>query len=114
MNPLPLSAGEIAQGLAALRERGQVEVREDGELLAGLVNPEHDLRELSGRLLLNLWSGDATLVRRIQAVVALSEGYIELAVQKFGKPRPGRLEMRSRDVPLDPGRITREQFRARF
>ena len=111
--PLP-SAADLSAALSALRERGQVEVREDGELLAGLVNPEHDLRELSGRLLLNLWSGDATLVRRIQAVVALSEGYIELAVQKFGKPRPGRLEMRSRDVPLDPGRITRERFRARF
>src|SRR5271154_2920849 len=98
MNPLPLSAGEIAQGLAALRERGQVEVREDGELLAGLVNPEHELREQGGRLLLSLWSGDATLVRRIEGVTAQSEDRIELAVQKFGRARPGRLELRSRAV----------------
>jgi hypothetical protein len=110
----PPSAKELSNGLAALRERGQVEVREDGELLAGLVNPEHELREQGGRLLLSLWSGDATLVRRIEAVIEQSEERIELAVQKFGKTRPGRLELRSREAPLDPGRLTREQFRARF
>ncbi|HKO05360.1 MAG TPA: hypothetical protein VJW51_11455 [Candidatus Acidoferrales bacterium] len=111
--PLP-AAKELTRALAALRERGQVEVREDGELLAALVNPELELREQGGRLLLSLWSGDATLVRRIEAVLAQTEDRIELAVQKFGKARPGRLELRSRDVPLDPGRLTREQFRGRF
>jgi len=110
----PPSAKELSDRLAALGERGQVEVREDGELLAGLVNPEHELREQGGRLLLSLWSGDATLVRRIEAVIGQSEERIELAVQKFGKARPGRLELRSREAPLDPGRLTREQFRARF
>jgi len=112
-SPLP-SSEELARALAALREQGQVEVREDGELLAGLVDPQSEVREQSGRLLLNLWSGDSTLVRRIEAVLAQSEARIELAVQKFGRTRPGRLELRSRDVPLDPGRLTREQFRARF
>ena len=111
--PVP-SAAALSAALAALRERGQVEVREDGELLAGLVDPQFDLRELGGRLLLNLWSADATLVRRIETVVAQSPERIELAVQIFGKARPGRLELRSREVPLDPGRLTREQFRARF
>ena len=111
--PLP-AAKELSAALAALRERGQVEVREDGELLAALVNPELELREQGGRLLLSLWSGEATLVRRIESVLAQTEDRIELAVQKFGKARPGRLELRSRDVPLDPGRLTREQFRARF
>ena len=111
--PLP-SAGELERALRDLRERGQVEVREDGELLAGLLNPEFELREQSGKLVLELWSTDATLVRRIQAVVEQAEGRIEFAVQKFGKARPGRLELRSRDLPLAPGRITREQFRARF
>ena len=91
-----------------------MEVREDGELLAGLVNPEHELREQGGRLVLSLWSGDATLVRRIEAVIEQSDERIELAVQKFGKARPGRLELRAREAPLDPGRLTREQFRARF
>ena len=111
--PLP-SAASLSAALAALRERGQVEVREDGELLAALMNPQCDLREQGGRLLLSLWSDDATLVRRIETVLAQSEDRIELAVQKFGKTRPGRLEIRSREVPLDAGRLTREQFRARF
>jgi len=111
--PLP-SAGELSRALAALRERGQVEVREDGELMAGLLNPEHEFREQSGRLVLNLWSGEATLVRRIEAVLARSQDRIELAVQKFGRARPGRLELRSRDVPLAAGRVTRAQFRSRF
>ena len=111
--PLP-SAEELSGALAALRERGQVEVREDGELMAGLLDPQYELREQGGRLVLNLWSGDATLVRRIEAVVAQSEGRLELAVQRFGKSRPGRLELRSREMPLDSARVTREQFRARF
>jgi len=108
------SAEELSRSLAALRERGQVEVREDGELMAGLVDPQCEFREQAGRLLINLWSGDATLVRRIEAVLARTDGRIELAVQKFGRARPGRLELRSRDVPLAPGRITRAQFRSRF
>jgi len=111
--PLP-SAAELRRWLAGLRERGQIEVREDGELLAGLIDPESEVREQGSHLLLNLWSRDATLVRRIEAVLAQSEVRIELAVQKFGKKRPGRLEFRSREVQLDPGRITREQFRAPF
>lgn len=108
------SAESLAAALAALRERGQVEVREDGELLAALVDPDSEVRAQSGRLLLNLWSGEATLVRRIEAVLAQSEDRIEFAVQKFGRTRPGRLELRSRDVPLDPGRLSREEFRVRF
>lgn len=111
--PLP-AVEELSSFLAGLRARGQVEVREDGALLAGLVNPEHEVRGQSGRLVLHLWSGDATLVRRIEAVLGQSEEGIEFAVQKFGTRRPGRLELRSRDVPLDPGRVTREQFRPRF
>ena len=111
--PLP-SAEELSRSLAELRERGQVEVREDGELMAGLVNPEYEVREQSGRLLINLWSGDSTLVRRIEAILAAGDGRIELSVQKFGRARPGRLELRSRDVPLAAGRLTRAQFRSRF
>lgn len=114
-NPLPRpSSGELERALRELRERGQVEVREDGELLAGLTDPEFELREQSGKLVLQLWSSGATLVRRIQGVMAMAESSVELAVQKFGKSRPGRLELRSRDVPLAAGRITREEFRARF
>jgi hypothetical protein len=111
--PLP-SAGQLERALQELRESGQVEVREDGELLAGLINPEFELREQSGKLVLQLWSSGNTLVRRVQGVVEQAGGRIELAVQKFGKARPGRLELRARDLPLAPGRITREEFRARF
>ena len=111
--PLP-SAEELSRTFAALRQRGQVEVREDGELMAGLVDPECEFREPSGRLVINLWSGGATLVRRIEAVLARTEDRLELAVKKFGATRPGRLELRSRDVPLAPGRVTRAQFRSRF
>ena len=113
-SPALPSASEVERSLRELRERGQVEVREDGELLAGLVNPEFELRERSGKLVLQLWSSGATLVRRIQSVIAEEESRIEFAVQKFGKTRPGRLEVRARDFALAPGRITREQFRARF
>ncbi len=112
-SPLP-SAENLRRSLDGLRQLGQVEVREDGELLAGLIDPESEVREQGGRLLLNLWSRDASLVRRIEAVLAQTGDRIELAVQKFGKRRPGRLELRSRDVPLDSGRVTREQFRAGF
>jgi hypothetical protein len=108
------STPELEKALRRLREEGQVEVREDGELLAGLLNPEFELREQGGKVVLQLWSGGTTLVRRVQSIVDQADGRIELAVQKFGKTRPGRLELRSREAPLAPGRITREQFRARF
>ena len=100
--------------MRGLRDGGQVEVREDGELLASLLNPEFALREQGGKLVLELWTSGATLVRRIQGLLAQDAGRIEFAVQKFGRARPGRLELRARELPLAAGRVTREQFRARF
>jgi hypothetical protein len=108
------SAEELAGVLAALRERGQIEVREDGDLLAGLVHPEHELREQGGKLLLHLWTAEGSLVRRVRAILSQSQAHLEFEVERFGKKRPGRLELRCRDVPLEPGRISRERFRARF
>jgi hypothetical protein len=68
-----------------------VEVREDGEWLAELATLHFELR-----------------------VKESASDRIVLEVQRFGRAKPGRLEFLRTDSPRAAGRITREQFRARF
>jgi hypothetical protein len=64
--------------------------------------------------LIHLWSEERNLTRRLLSVKKRDHDCMVLEVQRFGKARPGRLEFLRRDNSRSPGRVTREQFRARF
>jgi hypothetical protein len=105
---------ELGRVLGEMSASGSVEVREDGEWLAELAALHCDLRCEGKSALVHLWSDERNLTRRIVRVKERSENRVLLEVLRFGNAKPGRLEFVRTDSPRSAGRITREQFRARF
>lgn len=105
---------ELDRALGELAASGSVEVREDGEWLAELAALHCELHHQGKTSLVHLWSDERNLTRRVLRVRERSEDQIVLEVQRFGRTKPGRLEFLRTDSRRSPGRISREQFRARF
>jgi hypothetical protein len=105
---------ELDRALGEMAASCSVEVREDGEWLAELAGLHCELRRQGKNSLVHLWSDERNLTRRVLRVKEHSENQIILEVQRFGRAKPGRLEFLRTDSHRSPGRITREQFRARF
>lgn len=80
---------------AVLREMSgcaAVEVRENGGRVAPFSGLSWEVRGNGERPLLHLWSGECNLTRRVLAITDHSEDRLALAVERFGRPRPDRLE----------------------
>ncbi|HTS13690.1 MAG TPA: hypothetical protein VMH00_16340 [Candidatus Limnocylindrales bacterium] len=105
---------DLDRALQNLAASGAVEVREDGEWLAGLSALHYEVRRSGKSALVHLWSDERNLARRVLRVREQSPERLVLEVQRFGRSRPGRLEFLRTDSPRAAGRVTREQFRARF
>lgn len=104
----------LDRALGDFAESGCVEVREDGQWLAELASLQCEINRKGKQALVHLWSDERNLTRRVLRVKERSEDRIILEVQRFGRAKPGRLEFLRTDSPRAAGRITREQFRARF
>jgi hypothetical protein len=105
---------ELDRAVQAMAASGHAEVREDGEWLAELDGLRCEMRSHGNNSLLHLWSGERSVTRRVLRVREQSEDRIVLEVQRFGRARSSRIEFLRTDSPRSAGRITREQFRARF
>lgn len=105
---------DLDRALGEMAASGSVEVREDGEWLAELAGLHCELRRQGKNSLVHLWSHERNLTRRVLRVKEQSENLVILEVQRFGRAKPGRLEFLRTDSHRSPGRITREQFRARL
>lgn len=105
---------ELGRALDAMSASGYAEVREDGEWLAELAGLHCEVRNQGKNSLVHLWSDERSVTRRVLRVREQSESRIVLEVQRFGRARPSRIEFLRTDIPRSPGRITRDQFRARF
>jgi hypothetical protein len=105
---------ELDRALSELAACEAVEIREDGQWLAGLSAANYELRRNGKAALVHLWSSERNLTRRVLRVKEQSPLRIVLEVQRFGRAAPGRLEFVRTDSPRPEGRITREEFRARL
>jgi len=105
---------ELDRALSEIVGSGSVEVREDGEWLAELTGLHYEMRFSGKDPLVHLWSDGKNLTRRVMRVKEQSADRIVLEVQRFGRSKPGRLEFLRADSTKAVGRVSREQFRARF
>jgi len=103
---------ELCDALDALARSGLAEVHEDGEWLAELTPLHCELRAEGQSPFVHLWSERRNLTRRILCIRERTPERIVLEVQRFGRARPGRLELLRENLPRTPARVTREQFRA--
>ncbi len=103
-------AAELEASLREFSAHGPVEVRENGGRLASLTVLSWEVRSARGNPLLHLWSEQHNLTRRVLAITDHSEARLALAVQRFGRSKPGRLEFVRMSFERSGRELSREDF----
>jgi hypothetical protein len=103
-------AAELERTLAELAAAGGFQVYEDGRLVPEPGTLQFEVRRQAGRTRLHLWSESRTLVRTVAGVVNRADDRLVLAVERFGKAKPGRLEFVAATRPAGRGRTSRGAF----
>ena len=103
--------------LASLREftaSGIVEVHENGGRVASFSGMSWEVRGNNEKPLLHLWSEEFNLTRRVLAITDHSEERLTLAVERFGRTKPDRLEFVRKEFERGIRDLSREEFRDRL
>jgi hypothetical protein len=108
------TVSDLEHALQAMLASGSVDVIEDGRRQPVVGSLQWEIHALGGVPRIHLWCEQWNLVRSIQQVVELSERQIVLAVQRFGRRTPGRIELIARGHEAIPRRVSRAAFLHRF
>src|SRR5712664_723258 len=107
-------AAELQASLQEFIASGIVEVRENGGCIAPFSGMSWEVRGKGEKPLLHLWSDQFTLTRRVLAITDYSERRLALAVERFGRKRPDRLEFIRREFERGARELLQEKFRNRL
>jgi hypothetical protein len=86
-------AEELRAGLKDLFATGSIEIRESGTRTTPLPPLSWEVRGASSKPLLHLWAGNCNVTRRVLAITDQSDERIMLAVERFGRAAPDRMEI---------------------
>jgi hypothetical protein len=87
------SPAEIAELIRNyITEHPAAAVIEDGKILFDFTSARYSAAPERDRCLLQLWSEEANIVRRVVAA-ELRQGTLKLSVQRFGQSKPSRMEI---------------------
>jgi len=107
-------AAELQASLREFTASGVVEVRENGGSVTPFSGMSWEVRGDGEKPLLHLWSEQFNLTRRVLAITDHSEQRLALAVERFGRAKPDRLEFIRREFERGPRELSREEFRERL
>lgn len=96
--------------LQRLLASGPIEIRERSGRITPATPLAWELRGAAEKPLLHFWAENCNLTRRVLAISHQSPDHIILAVERFGKQEPQRLEIVRRDFRQRPKQISREDF----
>ena len=103
-------SSELEANLRELAAAGPVELRENGARVAPLSTLSWEVRGSGTKPLLHLWSAQHNLTRRVLAITDQSEERLALAVERFGRSRPDRLEFVRVSVERSTRDLDRDEF----
>lgn len=101
---------ELEVCLREFSAAGPVELRENGARIAPLSILSWEVRGNGAKPLIHLWSEDHNLTRRVLAITDHSAQRLVLAIERFGRAKPGRLEFLRVEYERDSRDLTREAF----
>jgi hypothetical protein len=107
-------AADLEACLREIAASSPIEVRENGARVATLDELSWELRGAPAKPLLRLWSEQCNLTRRVLAIADHSEQRLALAVERFGRAKPGRLEFLRVEFVRSARDVFREEFCARL
>ena len=103
-------AAELEATLREFAAAAPVEVRENGGRMVALAGLAWEVRGAAEKPLLHLWSAEYNLTRRVLAITDHSEQCLTLAVERFGRSKPDRLEFVRVSFDRSAREITRQAF----
>src|SRR5277367_6411400 len=103
-------AAELEASLKEFYAAGLVEIRENGGRTAPLEGLSWEVRGQGEKPLLHIWSESYNLTRRVLAITDHSEQRLALAVERFGRLKPDRLEFVRKDFQRNERDLSRGAF----
>jgi len=103
-------AAELEASLKEFSASGVVEVRENNGRAAPLEGLSWEVRGPSEKPLLHIWSECYNLTRRVLAIIDHSDQRLALAVERFGRLKPDRLEFIRKDFQRQARELSRQEF----
>ncbi len=70
-----------------------IEIRENGSRITAISPLSWEVRGESGKPLLHLWAENCNVTRRVLAIADHSDSRMSLAVERFGRIKPERMEI---------------------
>lgn len=101
---------ELEACLKEFTADGAIEIRENGGRVAPFSGLSWEIRGASERPLLHLWSENYNLTRRVLAITDHSEQRLAIAVERFGRSKPDRLEFVRMEFERTSRDLSREAF----
>jgi hypothetical protein len=103
-------AAELEASLREFTAAGPAELCENGGRLAPLSGLSWEVRGFGEKHLLHIWSEQYNLTRRVIAITDHSEARVVLAVERFGRSRPDRLEFVRTEFERSARKLVREEY----
>jgi hypothetical protein len=103
-------AAELEASLREFASAGAAELCENGARLAPLSKLSWEVRGSGEKPLLHIWSEQYNLTRRVLAITDHSDTRLVLAVERFGRARPDRLEFVRMDFERPARQLAREDY----
>lgn len=107
-------AAELEASLKEFLTSGMVDLHENGGRTSLGDDISWEVRGDRAKPLLHLWSERFNLTRRVLAITHHSEQRMVLAVERFGRAKPDRLEFVRREFERGARQLSREEFRERL
>lgn len=103
-------AEQLRASLQQFLAAGAIEIRESTGRVTSATPLSWELRGAASKPLLHLWSENCNVTRRVLAITAQSDDRLALAVERFGRTKPDRLEIVRLDHTPSSRILTREEF----
>jgi hypothetical protein len=107
-------AAELEASLREFLAAGAAEILENGSRVTPSAALSWEVRGASEKPLLHLWSEQCNLTRRVLAITDHSDKRLALAVERFGRSKPDRLEFLRLDFERSPRDLFRKEFCSRL
>jgi hypothetical protein len=103
-------ATELEASLKEFLAASLVDLRENGGRVSFSSGISWEVRGDAEKPLLHLWAERFNVTRRVLAIMDQSEQRLVLAVERFGRAKPDRLEFVRRDFERGARELSREEF----
>lgn len=103
-------AEDLRASLQDILVPGAVEIRENGSRVTSVTPLSWEVRGNSEKPLLHLWSENCNVTRRVVAITANSQDHLALAVERFGRIKPERMEIIRLEYAPAPRELSREAY----